>query len=203
MKRYRQSVRTLLRNQVLDAAYALVTGEGWGKLNVAAVARTAGVSRQTVYNEFGSHAKDAIGLALVEREAEQFLLGIQRELDAHRASLDAAARAGVGFVLRQAVDNPLIKSVLTAARGGEDDELLAYLTTRSGPVFDTAAAMLDAYAAEAWPDVDAASRSLAVETIVRLTVSHIVQPVASPEETAQRIAAITTRIACPWGPADQ
>ncbi|WP_415950563.1 TetR family transcriptional regulator [Streptomyces sp. KLOTTS4A1] len=200
MKQYRQAVRTLLRDQVLDAAYALVTGEGWGRLSVAAVARTAGVSRQTVYNEFGSNAKDAIGLALVEREAEQFLLGIRQELDSNRASLEAAARAGVGHVLRQAEDNPLIKSVLTAARGGEDDELLAYLTTRPEPVFDTATAMLEAYAADAWPDVDADSRSLAVETIVRLTVSHIVQPVTSPEASARRIAVITTRIAYPWGP---
>lgn len=199
MTRFRQAVRTLLREQVLDAAYELATKEGWGKLRIAAVARTAGVSRQTVYNEFGSHSKDAIGLALVEREAERFLLGVHRELEAHRGSLGAAARAGVGFVLRQAVDHPLITSVLTAARGGEDDDLLAYLTTRPEPVFETAMSMLDAYAAEAWPEVDPASRSLAVETIVRLTVSHIVQPAASPDETARRIAEITTRIAYPRG----
>ncbi|MEV6110217.1 TetR family transcriptional regulator [Streptomyces sp. NPDC051940] len=195
MTRFRQAVRTLLRDQVLDAAYQQVTAEGWSRLSVAGIARIAGVSRQTVYNEFGSNSKDVIGLALVEREAERFLLGIQRELDANRAELLSAARAGVGYVLRQAADNPLIKSVLTAARGGQDDELLAYLTTRPEPVFDTATAMLDAYAADAWPEVDAQSRGLAVETIVRLTVSHIVQPSASPEESADRIARITVRVA--------
>ncbi|NBE55231.1 TetR family transcriptional regulator [Streptomyces boluensis] len=197
MTRFRQAVRTLLRSEILDAAYQLVTDEGWAGLRVAPVARIAGCSRQTVYNEFGTNAKDAIGLALVEREAEHFLLGIQAQLDAHRASLEEAATAGVGFVLRRAVDNPLIRSVLTAARGGQDDELLAYLTTRPEPVFDTATTMLDAYAADAWPEVDAVSRSLAVETIVRLTVSHIVQPAADPEESARRIAVITTRIAYP------
>ncbi|MQY14627.1 hypothetical protein SRB5_47980 [Streptomyces sp. RB5] len=197
MTRYRQAVRSLLRDQILDAAYEQVTASGWSKLTVAGVSRIAGVSRQTVYNEFGSNSKDAVGLALVEREAERFMLGIARELDAHRDALADAARAGVGFVLRSATDNPLIKSVLTAARGGEDDELLAYLTTRPEPVFETARSMLDAYAADAWPEVDADSRSLAVETIVRLTVSHIVQPTASPEETADRIARITTRVAYP------
>ncbi len=60
-------------------------------------------------------------------------------------------------------------------------------------------AMLHAYAVEAWPDVDEESRGLAVETVVRLTVSHIVQPVASPAETAARIARITARIAYPGG----
>lgn len=192
MSRFRENVRSLLREQVLNAAYDLVAVEGWSKLRLAAVARAAGVSRQTLYNEFGS--KEAVGRALVEREAERFLLGIQQELDEHRDDLEAAATAGVGYTLRQAVDNSLIKAVLTAARGGEDD-LLAYLTTRPEPVFNTATAMLDAYAADAWPEVDAESRSLAVETIVRLTVSHIVQPGASPEESARRIATITVRTA--------
>ncbi|WP_405774344.1 TetR family transcriptional regulator [Streptomyces sp. NBC_00859] len=194
MTRFRESVRSLLREQVLNAACQLVASEGWGKLRLAAVARAAGVSRQTLYNEFGS--KEAVGEALIQRELEGFLIGIQQELDAHRGDLEAAATAGVGFTLRQAVDNSLIKAVLLAARGGEDD-LLAYLTTRAEPVFDTAMAMLDAYATDAWPDVDAESRSLAVETIVRLTVSHIVQPATSPDESARRIAQITTRIAYP------
>lgn len=192
--RFRQTVRSVLREQVLEAAYAQVAAGGWGKLGIAGLARAVGVSRQTVYNEFGT--KDAIGLALAEREAERFMVGIVQELDAHRGDLRDAATAGVGFVLRQASDNPLIKAVLTAARGG-DDELLAYLTTRHDPVFDTAMALLDAYAQDAWPEVDAESRSLAVETIVRLTVSHIVQPLGAPEESAARIAAITTRIAYP------
>lgn len=188
MTGFRENVRSLLREQVTDAAYELVAAEGWGKLRLAAVARIAGISRQTLYNEFGS--KEAVGQALIAREAERFLLGIQEQLDAHRDDLEAAAAAGVGYTLRQASDNALIKAVLTSARGGEDD-LLAYLTTRPEPVFNTATAMLDAYAADAWPEVDAESRSLAVETIVRLTVSHIVQPGASPEESARRIARIT------------
>ncbi|MFJ2060489.1 hypothetical protein ACIOMM_31770 [Streptomyces sp. NPDC087908] len=54
-------------------------------------------------------------------------------------------------------------------------------------------------ASEAWPEVDEESRGLAVEVVVRLTVSHIVQPVAPPEESARRIAAITERIAYPGG----
>ncbi|MFE6814788.1 TetR family transcriptional regulator [Streptomyces sp. NPDC057677] len=193
MTRFRESVRSLLREQVLDAAHRLVAADGWGGLRMTSIARAAGISRQTLYNEFGS--KEAIGKALVQRELEGFLLGIQGELDAHRGELEAAAAAGVGYTLQQAVDNPLVKGVLLADRG--EDDLLAYLTTRPEPVFGTAMAMLDAYAVEAWPDVDDESRGLAVETIVRLTVSHIVQPVASPEESARRIAAITARIAYP------
>ncbi|MBC7273056.1 TetR family transcriptional regulator [Streptomyces albogriseolus] len=198
MKTFRAAVRSLLREQVLDAAYEQVAAFGWDKIRLAVIARNAGVSRQAVYNEFGS--KDAIGLALVEREAERFLVGIQEQLDAHRDDLDRAIAAGVDFTLREAADNPLIKAILTASRGGEDT-LLAYLTTRPEPVFNTAIAMLDAYVADAWPDIDPESRNLAVEAVVRLTVSHMVQPTSPHDETAQRIADIVTRTARPCLPA--
>jgi AcrR family transcriptional regulator len=193
--RYQQAARALLREQVLDAAYAQVAAVGWSKLGIAGLAREAGVSRQTVYNEFGT--KEAIADALVAREVDRVMTGIVAELDAHPEGLLPAATAGVTFVLRQAADNALVKAVLTAARGGRDEGLLSYLTIRQEPVFDVATALLDAYAATAWPEVDAHSRSLAVETIVRLTVSHIVQPHGSPEQSAARIALITTRVAYP------
>ncbi|MCB8907445.1 MULTISPECIES: hypothetical protein [unclassified Streptomyces] len=87
-----------------------------------------------------------------------------------------------------------------------DQVAVDWSTRGPEPVFGAAMTMLDAYAVEAWPDVDEVwpdvdegSRGLAVETIVRLAVGHIVQPVASPEESARRIAAITARIAYPGG----
>lgn len=192
MTRYTDSVRTSLRDRLLDAAYGLVADAGWTGLRMAHVAERAGVSRQTVYTEFGS--KDALGQALVMREVDRFLDGIREVLDEHGADLHAGVRAGIEFTLRTAADNELLKAVLTSQRGG-DGELIAHLTTRSEPLLDTATAMLGAYAAQAWPEVDDFSRELAVECVVRLTVSNIVQPVAPPEQTAQRIARIVTRVA--------
>ena len=192
MTRYRESVRSLLRDRLLDAAYELVTEAGWGGLRMTHVALRAGVSRQTVYTEFG--AKDAIGQALVLREVEHFLAGIQEELDAKRGDMRSAVAAAVAYTLRLGGDNPLLKSVVVSSRGG-DSELMAHLTTRSEPLLETATAMLDAYAAEAWPQIDATSRGLAVETVVRLTVSNIVQPTTAPDVTADRIATIVLRVA--------
>ncbi|ROO86920.1 TetR family transcriptional regulator [Actinocorallia herbida] len=192
MTEYRASVRSLLKDRLLDAAYALVTGNGWDRLRMSHIATTAGVSRQTVYTEFG--AKDAIGQALVMREVERFLEGVAENLDAHRADARAAFTAAVAYTLVAAADNPLLKAILTSARGG-DEALLAHLTTRSEPLIDSATAMLDAYSADAWPQVAAADREMAVEAAVRLTVSHIVQPVAAPDTTAARIALAVVRIA--------
>ncbi|MEV4431026.1 TetR/AcrR family transcriptional regulator [Streptomyces sp. R-07] len=73
------------------------------------IATTAGVSRQTVYTEYGT--KTAIGEALVMREVERFLLGIQEQLLAHPDDLTAAITAGTEYTLRTAADNPLLKAI--------------------------------------------------------------------------------------------
>jgi AcrR family transcriptional regulator len=192
MTQYRETVRSNLHERLLDAAADLVTDGGWGGLRMSHIALRAGVSRQTVYTEFGT--KDAIGLALVMREVEHFLTGIQEELDANQGDLHTAIAAGVGYTLRMAAENPLLKSVVVSSRGG-DGELLSHLTTRAEPLLETATLMLDGYAAESWPLVDDTSRSLAVETVIRLTVSHVVQPAGEPGESAERIAAIVSRVA--------
>lgn len=51
---------------------------------MAEAASAAGVSRQTLYNEFGT--RDELGQALVIRESDRFL-------DAVEEAIDAAARA--------------------------------------------------------------------------------------------------------------
>lgn len=192
MTRYRESVRSMLKERILDAAYERVTAEGWDRLKMTRIATTAGVSRQTVYTEYGSKA--AIGQALVMREVERFLTGIQDQLLAHPGDMRAAITAAIGYTLRTAADNPLLKAILTSSRGGDED-LLTHLTTRSEPLLDTAIGMLTAYTAEVWAEIDAHSRDLAVEAVVRLTVSHLVQPVLPPDLSAERIAEITMRVA--------
>ncbi|MFJ5921545.1 TetR family transcriptional regulator [Kitasatospora sp. NPDC092948] len=189
----RETVRSLLRDRLLDTAGGLVAAEGFDRLRMTQVAAVAGVSRQTVYNEFGS--KDALGEALFGRELERCLLGIGQHLDAHRADPRAAAEAAALFTLRLAGRNPLARAMLTAAPDGTDG-MFAHLTTHAEPVFATATAVLADYAAEAWPAIDPDSRALAADTVVRLTASHIVQGAATPEDSARRIAEVFVRIAC-------
>ncbi|MFB7517318.1 TetR family transcriptional regulator [Streptomyces sp. NPDC056144] len=194
MPRFRETVRTLLRERLLDAAYEAVAERGFDKLRMAHLASAVGVSRQTLYSEFAS--KEAVGEALFQRELERCLVGIQEGLDAHRDDLRAAVEAAVGFTLRLAGRNPLIRSMLTST--GEEG-LLPYLTTRSAAAFATATAMADAYVTEVWPDVDPVARDLAVDAAVRLTASHIVQSTTSPEESARRIADTVLRVALSTG----
>ncbi|MFB7276924.1 TetR family transcriptional regulator [Streptomyces hydrogenans] len=194
MARFRETVRTLLRERLLDAAFERVARHGFDKLRMAHLAGDVGVSRQTLYSEFSS--KEAVGEALFRRELERCLVGIQQGLDAHPDDLRAAVEAAVGFTLTLAGRNPLIRAMLTST--GEDG-LLPYLTTRSAAAFDLATTMAGTYVAETWPSIDPVARELAVDTAVRLTASHVVQATASPEESARRIADTAVRVALSTG----
>ncbi|MFC9008697.1 TetR family transcriptional regulator [Streptomyces albidoflavus] len=192
MVRFRETVRSLLRERLLDAAYELVAEKGFERLRMSQLAVAVGVSRQTVYNELGS--KDAVGEALFQREVERCMLGIEQRLDQHRDDLRAAVAEAVEFTLTLAARNPLVRAMLT---GGVDSGLLRYLTTSSEAAFVTAEGAADAYVAETWPGIDPASRGLAVVAAVRLTASHVMQADTTPQESARRIAECVARIAGP------
>ena len=68
------------RESLLDAAYMALLRRPWSAVRMVDVAAAAGVSRQTLYNEFGS--KDGLARALVRREADGYLAGVERVLAA-------------------------------------------------------------------------------------------------------------------------
>jgi AcrR family transcriptional regulator len=119
------TVHRTTREALLDAAYDVVLAGAWETARMLDVARSAGVSRQTLYNEFGS--KDALAEALALREAERFIAGNERFLDASHFDRPVDAVAAVtAWTLQQASDNPLLKAALTNDAGA----LLPFLTTR-------------------------------------------------------------------------
>lgn len=190
---FRESVRSLLREQLLDAASESLMAGGWNQLKMADVAREVGVSRQTVYNEFGN--KTSLGEALAMREAERFLDGVATTLDEHPDDLLDAITAAVEYTLTEAEVNPLLKAILTATRGGAT-ELLPFVTTRSGPILAAATRVLLTYLNDHWPEIelDEAERTLVVESIVRLVVSHLVMPLAPAADVARQISWLASRI---------
>ncbi|MGO4460369.1 TetR/AcrR family transcriptional regulator [Streptomyces sp. M-16] len=66
------------RESLLRAAGAALSARPWPAVRMVEVAAAAGVSRQTLYNEFGG--KDGLGRALVRRAAEEYLDGVDRAL---------------------------------------------------------------------------------------------------------------------------
>jgi AcrR family transcriptional regulator len=98
------------RESLLDAAYTALARRPWSTVRMVDVAAAAGVSRQTLYNEFGS--KDGLARALVRREADGYLAGVDRALAAHadpRERITATAE----WTASAARDNALVRAILT------------------------------------------------------------------------------------------
>ncbi|MYW21313.1 TetR family transcriptional regulator, partial [Streptomyces sp. SID2955] len=98
------------RESLLDAACAALAHRPWSAVRMVDVAASAGVSRQTLYNEFGS--KDGLARALVHREAERYLAGVERALAGCAGALDRLT-AAAEWTAVAARDNVLVRAMLT------------------------------------------------------------------------------------------
>ncbi|MDT7638460.1 MAG: hypothetical protein QOC83_2748 [Pseudonocardiales bacterium] len=187
-----------VRERLLDATAAVTVEEGWASVTMAKVAGLAGVSRQTVYNEYG--AKSALGQAMVLRELERFLAVVGHELDIHD-DLVEAIRSAAEQTLLLARSNPLLNRMLASAHNvsaggpGADNELLPFLTTDAQPLIAAAKDVISQRLAR-FPDpgISPARLDAAVDAIVRLVLSHVMQPVGEPARTADDLAWIAGRV---------
>jgi len=175
---------------LLDAAYAAAVSGDWARTRMADVARAAGVSRQTLYNEFGS--KEALAQAMAMREVEQFIAGTEAALDeANPDDPIQAVGAAALYTLQTAADNPLLKAALIDDGSG----LLSFLTTRGAPAMAVARESFENYYATHWPHLSQDSLALAAETITRLTISYLMQPGDAPAEVlAARLADLARKL---------
>ena len=186
-----------VRERVLDATAAITVEHGWAAVTMAKVAGLAGVSRQTVYNEYG--AKATLGQAMVLRELDRFLTVVAHELDTHDDLVDAI-RSTAERTLCTARDNPLLNRVLASAHqvsagtGGEAD-LLPFLTTDAQPLISAAKDVI-ATRLTRFPELEMTPGELdaAVNAIVRLVLSHVMQPGGEPKTTADHLAWIAARV---------
>lgn len=188
---YRESNRARLREALIAAARDLTVARGWDGVRMVDVAKAAGVSRQTVYNEFGGRGGLAEAIAI--SEVDSFVGRVRDELRRHGSDAYAACRAASVLTLREAAANPLVRAILTSGRGGAD-ELLPFLTTRSDIVLNAGVAVLTQWARESLPATPPETLARAVDAVVRLTVSHIMLPRDTPEGTAATLAGIFVRL---------
>ncbi|MZD09683.1 TetR family transcriptional regulator [Streptomyces sp. SID5785] len=93
------------RESLLDAACAALGRRAWSAVRMVDVAAAASVSRQTLYNEFGS--KDGLARALVRRETDLYLAGADRAL--REGGLEALA----DWTTATARCNPVVRAALT------------------------------------------------------------------------------------------
>ncbi|MDQ3644740.1 MAG: TetR family transcriptional regulator [Actinomycetota bacterium] len=182
---YAQATRALLRERLLDAADDLLASRDWATVTMADIARGAGVSRQTLYNEFGS--RQEFGQAYVLREADRFLTAAERAIAAHPDEPEAAVAAAFEGFFSTAPDSPLVRAIVTGDPGGG---LLALVTTDSARVLAPVTDRLAASLCATWPQLPGEQAHVAADCAMRLAISHALSPTGPAELTARSVAAL-------------
>ncbi|GHC76238.1 hypothetical protein GCM10007079_12370 [Nocardiopsis terrae] len=167
------------RERLMDAAYAEVLAGEWGDRRMADIAAAAQVSRQTLYNVFGS--KEGLLQAVVVREVSALLDTVVGVLESDGRDPAHAVSRTTRMVLLAARDNPLLRAVVTG-----DDELLPVLTTRSAPLLDALGERIVWTLREHCPEADPAVTEAVADVTLRLIVSYSLQPV-DPDRAAHRV----------------
>lgn len=177
------TARELLRDGLLDAAGDLLDATPWSEISMAAVAAQAGVSRQTLYNEFGSRGEFA--QIFVLRAADRFLSEVEGAFE--EAALDPARALEDGFrrFLELAGEDAMVRRIVTRDQGTE--ELLSLFTTHGGPVVEMGRNRLAFKMLEIWPDTEPAAVQTIAEAIVRLGISYASLPATASEDAAKQI----------------
>jgi len=178
---YPEAARRLLRETLFGAARDQLETKAWSEITMSDIAGAAGVSRQTLYKEFGNRAEFA--QAFVIHEGERFLddvdAAVREHLDDPRAAIDAA----LAKFLLAAGEDPLVRILLSDDGTGG---MLPFVTTQGMPVVQWATARLTATIEAGWPQAPPAKVRLLAESLVRLAISYITAPSEPPEKTAAR-----------------
>jgi AcrR family transcriptional regulator len=180
---YAVAARALLRDSLLDAAAELLAERDWGTVTMAEIADAAGVSRQTLYNEFGS--RDEFAQAFVLREGDRFLLAVEAAIRAHLDDPQAALSAAFDVFLTSADENPVVRAALRTPDAG----MLPQVTTQGQPLVERAAERLAGIVIAGWPVVSESDAALLAEFLVRLAISYAILPAGPAAMTA---ASVTT-----------
>ena len=108
---YPEAARELLRETALRRRPRPAAAAPWSEITMADIAAAAGVSRQTLYKEFGS--RDEFGHAFVIHEGERFLDDVDAAVREHLDDPRAAVVRGPRAFLITAGEDPLVRILLS------------------------------------------------------------------------------------------
>lgn len=180
-------VRVPVRVRLLDAAQAIIERAGWAEVTMSGVASAAGVSRQTVYNEFGT--KHGLAEQLVLRELERFLAVVRTRLESEDGIVDGIRSACEGALLL-GEESLIVRTIVGAAPADQDNDFLKLLTTESGQIVEAAVVVVEEAIVELYPPtpLGAAELRVVVESVARLVISALTRPSKAPADAAADIA---------------
>lgn len=191
---YAEASRALLRDSVLDAMRDLLLTRDWSAITLADVAQAAGISRQTIYNEFGSRQGLAQGYAL--RLADRLVDAVGGAIAAHVGDFYKAFLQGFRSFFAESAADPLVESLLT---GVAKSDLLQIITVDSAPIIARSSARLTVVFTESWVRADDDEAGVLARAIVRLAMSYVSMPPEADHDVAADLARLMTPFAERYG----
>jgi AcrR family transcriptional regulator len=191
---YAEASRGLLRDSVLDAMRELLLIRDWSAVTLSDVARAAGISRQTIYNEFGSRQGLAQGYAL--RLADRLVDAVHAALNANVGNMNEAFLQGFRSFFAESAADPLVISLLT---GVAKPDLLQIITTDSAPIITRASERLTWALTHSWIATSEGDAGVLARAIVRVALSYVSMPPEADHDVARDLALLLTPFAERYG----
>jgi AcrR family transcriptional regulator len=173
----------LLRDSILDGMRELLLSRDWAAITLTDVARAAGISRQTIYNEFGS--RQGLAQAYALRLADRLVDQIEDAIVNNVGDVYAAFLQGFRDFFTESAADPLVISLLT---GDIKPDLLQLITTDSGPIITRCSERLTSTFIHSWVKCSQEDAGILARAIVRLAMSYISMPPEADHDVAADLA---------------
>ncbi|MDF0529854.1 TetR family transcriptional regulator [Tsukamurella sp. 8F] len=184
----RAMTRMVSRSTAIEAARQILVDKPWAEITMAEIATLAGISRQTLYKEFGS--RDGLAEAYVLRFVDGFLHIVRQEVDSHPGDPHTAIREGFGQFLALAISDPLVRHGI--AGPDPQTELLRLLTTDGGKIYTHATDGLTEIFMNSWAAVPIDRARVLSDGLVRLAISNVALRHGTPDSIARNLADLFT-----------
>lgn len=194
---YAEASRVLLRDSILDGMRDMLLVRDWSSITLTDVARAAGISRQTIYNEFGSRQGLAEGYAL--RLADRLVNAVDAAINNNIGRVYEAFLEGFRAFFMESASDPLVISLLN---GEAKPDLLQIITTDSGPIITRCSQRLTETFQNSWIKASDEDSGVLARAIVRLAMSYVSMPPEADHDVARDLARLMTPFAERYGVID-
>lgn len=194
---YAEASRVLLRDSILDGMREQLLVRDWSSITLTDVARAAGISRQTIYNEFGSRQGLAEGYAL--RLADRLVDAVAHAINHNVGHVYEAFLEGFRAFFADSASDPLVISLLT---GAAKPDLLQIITIGSGPIISRCSARLQETFQQSWIRSSDEDSGVLARAIVRLAMSYVSMPPEADHDVARDLARLMSPFAERYGVID-
>lgn len=191
---YAEASRVLLRDSILDGMRELLQVRDWSSITLTDVARAAGISRQTIYNEFGSRQGLAQGYAL--RLADRLVNAVDAAITNNVGQVYEAFLEGFRAFFLESASDPLVISLLN---GEAKPDLLQIITTDSGPIITRCSQRLTTTFQNSWIKATDEDAGVLARAIVRLAMSYVSMPPEADHDVARDLARLMSPFAERYG----